>query len=113
MTFNNQYNHVYYVEKQKGERSFSPVAIQPVVSGKRIEWQDTSRGICLEITNINFEEDEEKIDIVTTDGEAITLVMLTLELYNEKVKRHVTGSPEFHSTEELQNYYLRTNFDLY
>lgn len=109
---NHQYNHVYYVEGT-GKRSFNLIAIEPRVIEKRIEWQDTSRGVCLNVINVTSEENEEKISILTREGEIVILTLLTLHLYNEKVKRYVAGSPEFCSTEEIQQYYLTTNFDLY
>lgn len=109
---------VYYVEtadKKRGE-----IAIRPSFQGKNVTWDDTSNGRVVHLdaesphwTQLNKQSQNslvEKISVVFKDHTSATLQYLTLDLYNEKLKSRVVGSPDFSSTEELQNYYLQTDF---
>lgn len=112
------FNGVYYVESSI---SREPVAIRPHLKNHFMEWGDTSRGSHVELDSIKFTPSPreqpgsipEKIEILSKRGEKLTLIFLSLELYNNKVKKRVAGRPEFNSQEELQNYYLNTNFQAY
>lgn len=112
------YNRVYYVESSELR---NPIAIRPHLINEYMEWEDTSRGSHAKIKKIRFtpfskkdpKSIPDKIEIVTMEGEIVTLHKLTLNLYNDKVKEFVAGKPDFKTDDELQNYYLNTNFQIY
>lgn len=112
------YNQVYYVESPYIRNL---VAIRPHIKDDLIEWEDTDRGSHASIEKIRFtpspkehpEAIPEKIEIITNEGEPITLRKLTLPLYDKEVREYVAGKPKFESEEELQKYYLDTNFQDY
>ncbi len=54
-----------------------------------------------------------KITITTKEGDTVTPLDLTVELYNEKVKSHAIKKPTFETYEELRSYYLKHNFSLH
>ena len=110
---------VYYVESP--DRRLGHIAIRPKFREQDVEWDDTSTGMsmCLDPTSHHWEQLKsqapnsrlEKIALVyNKQKKQITLRYLTLELYNEKLKSNVASSPSFSSTEELQKYYLSTDF---
>lgn len=110
------YPYVYMVESS---RPRNLVAISPRIRNERLEWEDTGRGTSVSIKEILFSmkltkenlEIPQQIEVLTEEGEEITLTYLTIELYDEKVKDFVAGQPDFINTEDLQVYYLTTNFD--
>lgn len=112
------YNQVYYVESPNVR---NPVAIRPHIKDDIIEWEDTGRGDYAAINKIRFtpspkehpETIPEKIEVITPQGEPITLHRLTLQLYNDEVRDYVAGKPKFSTEDELQKYYLTTNFQTY
>jgi len=116
------YEQVYYVDAPE-KMHMNPVAIRPKIRENRIEWEDTSRGTTfrtkkIEILNPKTAEAGEKsvpneIEILTGKDETITLQLLSLKIFNEKVRDRVAGKPEFHSDQELREYYLYTNFETY
>ncbi|NGX59824.1 MAG: hypothetical protein KR126chlam3_00981 [Chlamydiae bacterium] len=110
---------VYYVESPG--RPLGHIAIRPKFREQDVEWDDTSTGISMRLdpTSHHWEQLKsqapnshlEKIAFVySKQKKQITLRYLTLELYNEKLKSKVAGKPSFSSTEELQKYYLSTDF---
>ncbi len=117
-----QYEMVYYVYSDN--RLFNPIAIRPQIAGKTITWGDTSRGTYLEIKEIELIPEAEKLPvaeenppreivIITPDGSRIKLVKLTKDVYEQYVRERVAGKPEFESDDAVQQYYLKTNFDVY
>lgn len=52
----------------------------------------------------------QEIKITTEDGKVVTLTYMTLDIYNEHVQNRSVGKPSFHNDEEVQSYYLSTNF---
>lgn len=122
MNQDTKYNGVYYVTSSR--ENLNPVAIRPTVRGNTIQWEDTSRGITLTFTQINSPSNPastaqasqllpEKIVLKTPGNDSVTLEKMSLVVYNRFVKDRVAGNPEFGSDQELENYYLTTNFDLY
>lgn len=125
-----QYEEVYYAETYTLGYTVNPVAIRPTLFQKTISWSDTSRGTSKKIEKIRFipedsnpllsaETDTSKraipdaIHILTPEGEQLSLVRLTLQVYNDNVRERVAGKPVFHSDDEIRNHFLKTNFDLY
>lgn len=112
-----QYEDVYYVESAKKDSVINPIAIRPTIVGERIEWADTSRGTYRKFKQIQIipenQGSPEKIHILAKDDEQITLVRLTLDVYNRFLKHRVAGQPAFTSDNEVKQHYLTTNFDLY
>lgn len=108
---------VYYVETSLPDYA-NPLAIRPLVTGNEIAWEDTSSLRQFMITSIqtmpdDLKESPPKIIEVTTHNCTFTLKLLTLKLYNEKVKAHVAGQLSFDSEADLISYYLNTNFCVY
>lgn len=104
---------VYYIETNTTNRDFAPIAIAPHIIQNRIEWSDTSRGDFVFFKNIALSPSEDKIEITTEEGDKVILKLLTLPIYNEKIRRWAAHQPIFNSDNELQDYYLTTNFELY
>jgi hypothetical protein len=109
---------VYYVDSERG----NPVAISPTISKEAILWGDTSRGLRFLFTEINLspkdivaEKPPEIIEFTLSNGHKIRLLYLTRKIFDEKVKNRVAGGNlmKFSSDDELQKYYLETNFLLY
>lgn len=99
------YNKVYYVDSGR-------LAIRPRFFSDHAEWEDTAKGKVLSFERLLTPlEDEapEQIAIQTSDG-VVILSLLTLSIYNDKIKPYAWGSPSFASDEELQTYYLDTYF---
>lgn len=110
------YPHVYYVTTDTLELSFNPLAIRPTLQRDVICWEDTDHGKAVRFSHINKRgflpntKIPAPIEFTTFKGEIVTLSFLTLELYNECVKKQAAGSPSFNSTEELQHFYLTSAF---
>lgn len=108
---------VYYVESPNVP--MGRLAIRPSFLQKQATWDDTASGMIvhLDASSPHWKEVSEKkpnallekIDLIFRKHQ-VTLRFLTLELYNEKLKSKVAGHPAFSSTEELQKYYLNTDF---
>lgn len=123
------YNGVYYAESMTKNRDVNPVAICPLIKGKSIRWGDTSHGTAKKIAEIQlFGENGEmqavgakakddkipsKIVVKTSDDEMVVLTKMTLDVYNRFVRHRVAGSPDFKSDDEVQAYFMNTNFDVY
>lgn len=117
------YLDVYYVETTNEEMPVNPIAIRPSIDGKKILWEDTSRGTSRTFTHIKKISSQsgsegtnaapDKIVFSTPKGETITLTKMTLKLYNEFLKTRVAECPDFDSDEAVKKHYLRTNFELY
>lgn len=115
------YNTVYYVEAADKKMILNPLAIKPKFFDNRVEWFDTSRGNAFQIKQLIISPDlkdrtfgkwPSKIEMVTDSGKRITLVLLDIRIYNEKIKSMLARSPEFNSDQDLEEYFLNTNFDL-
>jgi len=122
-------NGVYYVEATGTERTFNPIAIRPRILGlqadggpdKRCEWEDTLRGSHVRYNKILTKLPEEasdgklpeKISLLGSEGETVHLVLLTYDLFKEKVAPRVWGELQFSSDEDLQQYFLQTRFEGY
>lgn len=108
---------VYYVECDDADEPIDPIAIRPTIQSHQVIWEDTGHGRVFHTTKIEINtEDEmlpEKITIQTDKGYHITLVKMTLDLFDKKVKELAAGNPEFSSDKEIQDYYLHTNFNYY
>lgn len=70
----------------------------PDSGGERLDWQQ-----CPSMIRFRVQTDKKKA--------IIELTLMTLEVYNEKVRQQVAGSPVFHSDRDVQSYYLNTNFN--
>jgi hypothetical protein len=108
-----QFKDVYYVTSDDPKSSFNPIAIKPEFreSIKTALWGDTSKGKSVRYKSYEVDDPKnpEKITIVT-ESEVITLVRLTLDIYNKFLKRHVAKQPSFSSDEELREFYLNHDF---
>ena len=112
-----KYPHVYYVESS-GNLTLNPIAIRPRIIGKEIIWEDTARGMALPFTEIEIlpnpsTKEPKKIEIITPDSDKVVFLLLTVNLFNQKARQRVAGNLQFKSDQDLQNYYLRTNFYAY
>ncbi len=111
------YDQVYYVESLEGN-PVNPVAIRPEIFDSHVQWLDTSKGKVVELSKIDNMDQLGKappdvIKITAKNGEHFTLVKLTLDVYNEKVKNRVMLPPSFASDEAVQNFYLTADFEPY
>ena len=114
------FNGVYYLESQNP--MMNPIAIRPELTPPNyIAWEDTSNGRILSFANIliNGQEFQTEIKdipthitIIDLNGETYSLVKLTLAIFNDRLRKTVAGSEEldFQSDQEIQEYYLHTNF---
>ena len=110
------YDQVYFVEAPKN-MPMNPVAIRPEIFESKVHWLDTSRGVILELGQIDNmdtldETPPEVIEITTQKGYHIRLKKLTLDIYNKSVKSRVMGSPSFKSDKDVQNFYLDSDFEI-
>lgn len=101
---------VYYVHSKDPKVLLNPIAIRPYVLGDRVEWEDTDRGGYIKFEKIEISPSHRQIKITGKNSEVVLLTLLTLKIYNERLKHLVGGHPEFSSDEELMNHYLNTNF---
>lgn len=122
-----RYEGVYYAESMTRGHNLNPVAICPKINGKKIEWGDTSHGTARKIAEIRLFDKQgttvsdnranpkvsspEKIVLKTEDNELVQLTKMTLDVYNRFVRHRVAGNPEFHSDDEVQSYFMNTNFE--
>lgn len=110
---------VYFVSCNDSNLLLDPIAIRPTFESSCVMWEDTGPGTVVDIkkSDIEFESKKakipEKIEIETDKGQHIILTKMTLALFNKNVKKQAAGNPEFHSSSDLQKYYLNTNFDYY
>lgn len=115
-----QIQNVYYAESDPPD-FINMIAICPTISKREISWKDTTRirsFITASISTSPAEAltegiDPESISVTTSDGMKLNLQLMTLPLYNEKVKDQVVGQISFDSDEDLINYYLNTDFYSY
>ena len=110
-----KYSQVYYAENLDG-KEINPVAIRPEIRPNVVFWEDTSRGRMVKGTTILNEAvlgdaPPDVIEIASDREGRFRLEKLTKDVYDSKVKRRVAGSPDFASTEAIQEYYLTTNFE--
>lgn len=108
---------VYYVESLNPDRRYHPLVIRPKIhkEKKRCEW---SNGEYIDfeefVSDMNLEEIKKKpphkFTLIDSTGDQITFVLMTVKLFNEKMSEEFPDSPIFSSDEELQKYYLYTNF---
>lgn len=103
-------NKVYSLSSKDPKVQLNPIVIRPHVVNDRVEWEDTDRGGYIKFQKIEISKTHKQIRITGKAGEVILLTLLTLKIYNEKLKHRVSGHPEFSSDDELMNYYLNTNF---
>jgi len=112
---------VYFVESEKPH---NVIAVRPHLSHDSVWWEDTSRGTEVRYTKLKVDGKDftgvlsttpNLLEMVLDDGSTCQLSKLTQKLFNEKVKYHVAGGETMihNSDEDLQNYYLHTNFYLY
>jgi len=109
---------VYYVDSP--DMAVGHIAIRPTFTEKQATWDDTSNGMVVHLDNSSSLWKQlknrtpnsllDRIDIVFQKNKTITLQYLTLDVFNKKLKSQVVGSPTFSNTEELQHYYLTTDF---
>lgn len=107
------FNHVYYVERAENGPPFNPIAIRPRIYVDRIEWEDTSNGARISFKEIEVGQDQKKIKIISKEGYVVILSILTLALFDEKVRHRVAGNLQVKTDKELSDYYLNTNFYIY
>ena len=110
---------VYYLESQNSD--MNPIAVRPEITPPNyVSWEDTSHGRIVHFTKILVDGHEvreneklpEKIEVIDVNGNKYVLVKLTTQIFNDKLKKNVAGgeSLNFTNDEELQNYYLKTDF---
>lgn len=115
------FNSVYYLESQNP--NMNPIAIRPELTPSNYAaWEDTSNGRIIRFSKILLNDQEiqeeaiglspERIEIIDLNGQSYKLVKLTVAIFNEKLKDHVAGgaSLNFATDQELQDYYLKTDF---
>ena len=114
-------NGVYYLESQN--QGMNLIAIRPSMSPYHyISWEDTGHGRSIKFTSVSFDNEKmqlpcplksipNKIDVIAETGN-YRFVKLTQKIFNEKVKPFVTGSGSlnFKTDDEAQEYYLTTDF---
>ena len=119
MTISQTIDAVYFVSCDDPKLRLDPIAIRPTFESLQVMWEDTGPGTILDMKKSNISSESkkaklpEKIKIETDDGKHITLIKMTLNLFNKHVRNQAAGNPDFHSDSELQEYYLNTNFDYY
>lgn len=111
------YEAVYYVHTEEKSVPLNPIGIKPRIQNGKAWWDDTTpgRGRSFRITNVEMNQAEtppKKIEITTDDGKKVTLTYLTLDVYNKNVREKVVGKLNFNSDQEVQAYYLTTDFSL-
>lgn len=117
---------VYYLESQNP--SMNLIAIVPeIVAPNYFSWGDTSNGRTVRFSKIKINGEEmkanlglnvegkdlpERIEILAINGNLYKLVKLTIDIFNKELKERVAGGEglNFNSEEELQSYYLQTDF---
>jgi len=110
---------VYYLETQNS--NMNPIAVRPEITPPHsVSWEDTSHGRTISFTKILVDGHEirkddklpEKIEIIDANGSKYVLIKLTTKIFNEKLKDLVGGgkSLNFKDDDELQNYFLKTDF---
>lgn len=111
------------------EFSLNPVAIRPKFGeksmGRWIEWNDTSRGSSYFYLNKSFvdlkgqlvSEEAVKNKVIPNqischlqNGKDLSLILLTKSIYDQFLKDLI--GIDFKSDEEIQEYFLITNFDV-
>lgn len=104
------FNHVYYVESDS--IPLNPIAIDPTIIKMTIAWDDTSKGKTIEFTEIKYDEENppKKIEIIVGEKH-LSLISLSLEIYNQFVRHRVAGEIEFNSDQAVQDYYQKTSFE--
>ena len=115
---------VYYVESENPH--INPIAIRPEVSPHSVAWEDTSNGRVVKCSRVLLDGEPmeskiainssipEKIEFIGVDpkSERYKFVKLTNKIFDEKIRYEVAGgeSLNFKTDQELQDYYLKTNF---
>lgn len=119
MTISKTVEAVYFVSSDDPNLQLDPIAIRPTFESRRVMWEDTGPGTILDMKKSNISSESkkaklpEKIKVETENGKHITLTKMTLKVFNKQVRNQTAGNPDFHSTSDLQEYYLNTNFDYY
>lgn len=107
---------VYYVTSDN--TPVNRIAIRPRINGKWITWATTGRDKNIEISDIfispNPDESERIIpsiiEIRTAEGSRWRLEKITKEIFDKHIRDYVAGNPDFKDDQELQQYYLTTDF---
>ena len=94
------YNQVYYVEVPKGV-SANPIAIRPEIYADQVQWQDTSKGKVLKLGKVEnlaglTKSPPDSLVIISKEGQRYKLTKLTLDIYNEKVKKGLLAIHPLH-----------------
>jgi len=116
-------NAVYYAEAYGCV--INPIAIRPNFKENQCTWEDTSDRVHTttlkkilgitqsESTPIEWQQCPTRVDM-WLQGEKptkkISFTLLTLQIYNDKVRDLVAGNLKFKSDDEVQSYFLTTNF---
>jgi len=105
-----QYEDVYFIENGAKAEIYGPIAINPTIFQHAISWNDTSGNKQLKFSKIVELDNKKILKITTKKGVEITLIALTLDLFNKSVKELVSGNPNFKNDQELKDYYLQGKF---
>ncbi len=109
------YDGVYYVDRGGKDVPINPIAIRPHVAQPLVWWDDTGHGRSFRVKEIKVGALQagrpQTLTITTQAGLTLQLHLLTRALFDDKVRATVIGNPQFASDEELQRYYLDTNFE--
>ncbi len=104
---------VYHVLSSDKEETVNLIAIRPTYNNDLIVWEDTGRGTIYSLKEpLQFPANEipDQIIFKAKNGNTYTLTKMTVERYNQYVREHAAGMLSFTTDEELQSYYLNTNF---
>ncbi len=114
------FNTVYYVTSSDPTEVVNPIAIRPACTNEAVFWEDTGRGTYFQYQDLHLNLQDyqktpqpvppEEFSFVAKNGHTYTLTKLTLALFNQEVRHKAAGHPLFSSDQELQTYYLQTNF---
>lgn len=109
------YEAVYYVNSPDVSLEVNPIGIRPHIGKDKVWWDDTNptRGRSFRVKKVDIkgaDNPPKKIELITDEGKKVTLLYLTLEVYNQNVRDKVVGNINFNTNEEVQKFYLTTDF---
>lgn len=111
---------VYYVESQNP--GFNPLAIRLQIKEDQVEWEDTGHGRAVSYSKLFFDDKAvvpsletptiapNRIKVISRDGKTIELTKLTLDIFKNKVHAAKKEKLNFKTDEDVQKYYLTTDF---
>lgn len=120
-----EFRGVYYVESDN--QDVNPIAIRPEITPQWVAWEDTGNGRSFSYEHIKI--DDEPLELKSENPESppsevpeviefsspkghFKLRKLTKEFFDNHLKNRVAagGSLNFNSDQDVQEYYLKTDF---